>query len=159
MLSAPVMLQAGTGFTVTVTEHELVHPFASVTVTVYVVVTVGVTTIEAVVADVLQRNEIPPVAVNVAGSPGQSGGTTQTMAHIGAGVTVIVVVHVPLHPLALVTVTVNVVVTLGVTVIDAVVAPVLQRNDVPPEAVSVDEPPAHTEESELVMLQEIGVIF
>ena len=157
--SETAMLHTGGAATVTVNEQELVHPFASVTVTVYVVVTVGVTTIEAVVADVLQRNEIPPVAVNVAGSPGQSGGTTQTMAHIGAGVTVIVVVHVPLHPLALVTVTVYVVVALGFTVIDAVVAPVLQRNDVPPEAVSVDEPPTQTEESETVMLHEMGIRF
>lgn len=47
-------------------------------------------------------------------------------------------------------------VDVGVTVIEAVVAPVLQRNDVPPEAVSVAEPPMQTEESELTMPQEIG---
>ena len=35
---------------------------------------------------------------------------------------------------------------------EAVVAPVLHRKDVPPDAVSVDEPPVHTEESETVML-------
>ena len=32
-------------------------------------------------------------------------------------------------------------VDVGLTVIDAVVAPVLHRKDVPPDAVSVDEPP------------------
>lgn len=32
--SESVMLHAGTGFTTTVAEHELVHPLASVTVTV-----------------------------------------------------------------------------------------------------------------------------
>ncbi len=157
--SDAVMLHTGNGPTFTVNEHELVHPFASVTVTVYVVVTFGVTTTVAVVAPVLQRNEIPPVAVNETESPGQSGGTAQTIAHIGAGVTATIVVQTPLHPLASVTVTVYVVVALGFTVIDAVVAPVLQRNDVPPEAVSVDEPPTQTEESELVMLQEIVEIF
>ena len=44
------------------------------------------------------------------------------------------------------------VVVFGLTVIDAVVAPVLQRNDVPPDAVSVDEPPTQKEESETAML-------
>ena len=61
--------------------------------------TVGVTVIVAVVAPVLHRNEIPPVAVNVAGSPGQSGGTTQTIAHGGACATVTVVEHELVHPL------------------------------------------------------------
>lgn len=113
----------------------------------------------AVVAPVLHRNVIPPEAVNETESPGHVGGTIQTITQIGAGFTVTVAVQVPLHPLASVTVTVYVVVALGVTVIDAVVAPVLQRNDVPPEAVSVDEPPTQIEESELAMLQEIVVIF
>lgn len=107
----------------------------------------------------LHRNVIPPVAVSETESPGHSGGTAQMIAHNGAGFTVTVVVQVPLHPLASVTVTVYVVVDVGLTVIDAVVAPVLQRNDVPPEAVSVDEPPTQIEESELVMLQEIVEIF
>ena len=113
----------------------------------------------AVVAPVLQRNVIPPVAVKETESPGHNGGTAQTIAHIGAGVTATVAVHVPLHPLASVTVTVYVVVAPGFTVMDAVVAPVLQRNDVPPEAVSVDEPPTQTEESELVMLHDIDETF
>ena len=66
------ILQGGGLFTVTVAEHELLHPPALVTVTVYVVVAVGFTVMEAVVADVLQRNDVPPVAVSVAVSPTQS---------------------------------------------------------------------------------------
>ena len=58
------------------------------------------------VADVLHRNVIPPVAVNVTGSPGQTGGTTQMIAHIGAGFTVTVTEQDEVHPLASVTVTV-----------------------------------------------------
>src|ERR1041385_5492265 len=116
----------------------------------------GVTEMVAVVAPVLHRKVIPPVAVKETESPGHNGGTAQTIAQVGAGVTATVVVHTPLHPLASVTVTVYVVVDVGVTVIEAVVAPVLQRNDVPPEAVSVAEPPMQTEESELTMPQEIG---
>ena len=104
----------------------------------------------------LHRNVIPPVAVNETVSPGHSGGTAQMIAHVGAGFTVTVVVQVPLHPLASLTVTVYVVVDVGLTVIEAVVAPVLQRNDVPPAAVSVAEPPVQIDESELTMLQDIG---
>jgi hypothetical protein len=46
----------------------------------------------------------------------------------------------------------------GVTVIEAVVAPVLHRNDAPPEAVSVDEPPVQNEGLELVMLHTGAVV-
>jgi hypothetical protein len=96
----------GSGFTVTVVEQELVHPAALVTVTVYVVVTVGLTVIVAVVAPVLQRNDVPPDAVIVFEPPGQMAGLTQTMLHTGSGFTVTVFEHELLHPAALVTVTV-----------------------------------------------------
>jgi len=43
-------------------------------------------------------------------------------------------------------------VLVGFTVIEAVVAALLHRNDTPPDAVSVDEPPTQTEELEGVML-------
>ena len=43
-------------------------------------------------------------------------------------------------------------VEVGFTVMDAVVAALLHRNDVPPDAVSIDEPPTQMEESETVML-------
>ena len=40
----------------------------------------------------------------------------------------------------------------GLTVIEAVVSDVFHKNDNPPVAVSVDEPPIQTEEFETVML-------
>src|SRR5689334_11950694 len=146
MLSAPAMLHAGSGFTVTVVEHELVHPFASVTVTVYVVVEVGLTVIEAVVAALLHRNEVPPVAVSVDEPPTQIDGLDGVILHVGGGVTFTVAEHELVHPIAFDTVTVYVVVEDGLTVIAAVESPVLHRNDVPPEAVSVAEPPIQIEE-------------
>jgi len=100
------MLHVGPGFTVTVVEHELVHPLALVTVTVYVVVDVGFTVIEAVVAALLQRNDVPPDAVNVDEPPTHIDGLDGVMLHVGAGLTVTVVEHVLLHPFAFVTVTV-----------------------------------------------------
>ena len=101
----------------------------------------------------LHKNVIPPEAVNVTGSPGQMGGTTQMIAHIGAGFTVTVTEQDEVHPLASVTVTVYVVVDAGLTVMAAVVAALLHRNDVPPEAVSVTEPFGHTEGLAGAMLQ------
>lgn len=115
-------------------------------------VTLGLTLIEAVVAPVLQRNDVPPDAVSVAVSPLQIAGFEGVMLHIGAGLTVTVALHELEHPSESVTVTVYEVVAVGLTVIEAVVAPVLQRNDVPPDAVRVDEPPIQIEGLELVML-------
>jgi hypothetical protein len=67
----------------------------------------GTTVTVAVVAPVLHRNKIPPEAVNETESPGQSGGTTQTMVQIGPVLTVTLAVHDDVHPLlASVTVTV-----------------------------------------------------
>jgi hypothetical protein len=146
------MLHGGNGFTVTVVEQELVHPCALVTVTVYVVVIVGLTVIAAVVAAVLHRNDVPPVAVNVEEAPMQIAGFAGVILQVGNGFTVTVVVHELLQPLPSVTVTVYVVVIVGLTVIEAVVAPVLQRNDVPPEAVSVFEPPKQMDKVPQVML-------
>ena len=142
----------GNGLTVTVVEHELLQPFASVTVTVYVVVTVGLTVIDAVVAPVLHRNDVPPDAVSVDEPPIQIAGFAGVMLHTGNGFTTTVVVHELLQPLPSVTVTVYVVVTVGLTVIEAVVAPVLHRNDVPPDAVSVFEPPRQMDKLPQVML-------
>jgi hypothetical protein len=50
------------------------------------------------------------------------------------------------------------VVTVGLTVIEAVVAPVLQRNDVPPDAVKVLEPPGQIINSPQVMPHTGGVV-
>ena len=103
---------------------------------------VGLTVTAAVVAPVLQRKDVPPDAVSVACPPTQIDGLEGVMLHTGAGFTVTVVEQDDVHPFApLVTVTVYVVVTEGLTVIEAVVAPVLQRNDEPPDAVNVLEPP------------------
>ena len=146
------MTHVGPGVTIIVVEQELVQPFASVTVTVYVVVEVGLTVIEAVVADVLQRNDVPPDAVSVDEPPTQNEESETLMLHTGDGLTLTVAEQELVHPLALVTVTVYVVVEVGLTVIEAVVAPVLHRNDVPPEAISVDEPPTQIEESDTLML-------
>jgi hypothetical protein len=100
------MVQVGPGVTVKVAEHELVHPLAFVTVTVYVVVDVGLTVIEAVVAALLHRNDVPPEAVSVEEPPIQNDESEIAMLHVGAGLIVTVVEHELVHPLAFVTVTV-----------------------------------------------------
>jgi hypothetical protein len=101
------MLHTGTELIVTVAEQELVHPLASVTVTVYVVVEVGLTVMEAVVAALLHRNDVPPDAVSVDEPPIQIEGLELAMLHTGAGFTVTVLAQDDVHPLlALVTVTV-----------------------------------------------------
>jgi|ERR1041385_1799934 uncharacterized protein (DUF169 family) len=102
-----VMLHCGNGLTVTVVAHELVQPNAFVTVTVYVVVVVGATVMEAVVAPVLQRKELPPDAVIVAESPMQTAGLEGAMLHTGFSFTITVAEQEEVHPLVpLVTVTV-----------------------------------------------------
>ena len=109
MLAGVVLLSirhGGGGFIDSVTEHELVQPFASVTVTVYVVATLGFTVMDAVVAEVLHRNDVPPDAVSVALSPTQIAGFEGVMLHTGAGFMVTVVVQELVHPSASVTVTV-----------------------------------------------------
>ena len=115
--------------------------------------------IAAVVAPVLQRNDAPPDAVNVVEPPTQIDGLLGVMLHTGTGFTTTVVEHDDVHPLApFVTVTVYVVVTAGLIVIVAVVAPVLQRKDVPPEAVKVVEPPGQMDKLPQVMLHTGGVL-
>ena len=100
------MLQTGAGLTVTVDEHELLQPFTFVTVTVYVVVDVGFTVMEAVVAPVLQRNDVPPDAVNVDEPPAQTDGLEEVILQVGAGTTVTMNEQELEHPFASVTVTV-----------------------------------------------------
>ena len=70
------------------------------------VVALGLTVIEAVVADVLHRNDVPPDAVKVAESPTQIAGFEGVMLHTGAGLITTVVEHELVHPSASVTVTV-----------------------------------------------------
>ena len=61
---------------------------------------------DAVVAALLQRNDVPPDAVSVDEPPTQIEGLDGVMLHTGGGVTVIVAEHVLVHPAALDTVTV-----------------------------------------------------
>ncbi len=61
---------------------------------------------EAVVAPVLHKNDVPPDAVSVAEPPTQITGLGQVMLHTGNGFTVTVVLHELVHPCAFVTVTV-----------------------------------------------------
>ena len=100
------MTHVGPPLMVTVVEQELLHPLALVTVTVYVVFTVGLTVMEAVVAPVLHRNDVPPDAVSVVGPPEQLFGLAGVMLHTGAGLIVTVNEHELVQPLASVTVTV-----------------------------------------------------
>jgi hypothetical protein len=59
-----------------------------------------------VVAALLQRNVVPPDAVNVDEPPTQIEGFAGVMLQVGGGVTVIVIAHVLVQPLPFVTVTV-----------------------------------------------------
>lgn len=128
--------------TVTVVEETLLQP-ASVPVTVYTVVDAGVAVILDVAAPVLHKNEVavppavtvtlwlPQIVVADAFAETEGNGLTVTvrLAEVeqlkGEGVTVYVVVEA------------------GLTVIDAVVAPVLHKYAVEPEAVKVTDEPVH----------------
>jgi hypothetical protein len=136
-----VMVAVGSGFTLTVCEAGAeVQELASVVVTVYVpdVDTV----IAAVLAPVDQRYDVPPEAVSVTLPPAQNVvGPDGVIVAVGSGLTVTVCdAGAEVQEFASVVVTVYV--PLVLTVIAAVVAPVDQRYDVPPEAVSVTLPPA-----------------
>ena len=96
----------GNWFTVTVlTALVALQPFA-VTVTLYDVVLVGVTVIEALVAPVLHKYVVPALAVNVVLVPAHTVVVPLIVA-VGNGVTVIAVaLDVVEHPVLFVTVTV-----------------------------------------------------
>jgi hypothetical protein len=78
----------------------------------------------AVVAPLLQAYVPPPAAVNVVLAPLQITDVPVMLA-VGNGLTVTVLVAVEVQPFALVTVTVYVTFADGLTLIDAVVSPVL----------------------------------
>ena len=84
------------------------------------------TAIDAVVAPVDHRNEVPPLAVSVTGVPAQVD-AGPLMEAVGSGFTVMTVLAMFGQPIAFVTVTLYVVFTVGDTVIVCVVAPVDQR--------------------------------
>ena len=102
----------------------------------------GVTVILAVVAPVLQENDVPPLAVSVALAPAQIDTMRGEIEGVGKGFTVTVLDVLPVQPLASVTVTENEVVDEGLTIMLAAVEPMLQENDVPPPAVNVEIEPA-----------------
>ena len=85
----PSILIVGNGNTVTVFWVLPWQPFASVAVTLYVVVLVGFTVMEAVVAPVLHVYEAPPDAVNVTEPPVQTA-EGPSMLMVGNGNTVTV---------------------------------------------------------------------
>ena len=107
----------GNGFTVTVTVAVPVHPAVLVPVTVYVVVALGVTVMLAVLPPVLQLYVFAPLAVSSELSPLHIAAGLADAVTVGNGFTVTLTVAVPVHPSALVPVTVYVVVALGVTVL------------------------------------------
>jgi hypothetical protein len=101
-----------------------------------VVLALGLTIIAAVVTDVFHRYEMPPLAVNVVLCPLQIV-VVPPMTTMGNAFTVTNCVLVDVHPLAFVTVTVYVVLALGLTLMATVVAVVDHTYDVPPLAVNV----------------------
>ena len=110
------------------------------------------TVIEDVVAPVLHKNDIPPAAVNVAEPPAQNAAFEGVIIQVGAGLTKTAIEQDAVFCEASVTVTVYVVVTVGATKIVAVVSPVLQRNDIPPEAVSTLVSPGQIAAEPQIML-------
>lgn len=133
--SLTVMEATGSALIVIILVADAVHPFELVTVTVYVVVTVGLTLIDTAVEPVFQRYVPPPLAVRVAAAPTQRIPSLLFAPEVsvavtdadGSGFTVIVLVDVAVQPLALVTVTVYVVVTEGETEMETPVPPLLHK--------------------------------
>ena len=94
--------------------------------------------IDCVVAPVDHKNDVPAEAVRVTLPPLQNVvGPLDVIVAVGTAFTATVVEVLALQPFTSVTWTEYVVVEVGDTVIDADVAPVDQRNVVPPVAVSV----------------------
>jgi hypothetical protein len=120
------METTGLLLTFTVLEAELVHPFVSVIVTVYVVVAEGLTTTEEDVGPWLQTKELPvgALAVKVVDDPMQIVLVPEILT-TGLGNMVTNLEAVAVQPVALVAVTIYVVATTGETVMDGVIAPVL----------------------------------
>jgi len=153
-----VIVAVGSGLTVTDCDPGAdVQPFASVVVTVYVPEVE--TVIAAVVAPVDQRYDTPPDAVSVTLPPAQNVvAPLGVIVAVGSGFTVTVCdAGAEVQPFASVVVTVYV--PEVETVIAAVVAPVDQRYDVPPEAVSVTLPPAQNVVAPLGVIVAVGSGF
>jgi len=83
----------------------VLHPLEPVTVTVYVVVAVGVTVMDEAVASVLHEGVPPPLAASVALCPGQMASGDE-METVGLDLTVTLTGFINVQPLLSVTVTV-----------------------------------------------------
>ena len=114
----------GNAFTVTVEIAAAVHPFAAVTVTVYIVVAAGLTVMDAVVAPVFHPYVPPPDAVIVALCPVQMFAFPEK-AITGRAFTFITDDALFVHPFPSVTTTEYAEAAVGLTVMLGVVAPVL----------------------------------
>lgn len=102
-----VAVTVGEAFTVISLVEVAEQPFASVPVTVYVVVVVGETVTDVPVNDPgIHVYVDAPEAVIVVELPEQSVVLVAVVATVGSGFTVMVRVPVPVHPLAAVPVTV-----------------------------------------------------
>jgi hypothetical protein len=99
-----VIAATGPGFIVTSAVAEPVQVPPSLTVTVYVVATVGVEVIKRVVAPVLHIYVLPEVATKVSVLPGQTEGWGGAIVTTRARFTVTVALAVAVHPSAPVTV-------------------------------------------------------
>src|SRR5688500_20350574 len=117
------MVQTGAELTITVSLQTLLHPFASVTVTVYV--PSKLTVMHSVVAPVLHKYPAAPGdAPSSLDSPSQKV-VSPVIAHTGRRLTITISPQTLLQPFASVTVTEYV--PSKLTVIHSVVAPVLHK--------------------------------
>jgi len=133
----------GVGLTVIVAEAVLVHPLASVPVTVYEVVDAGETVILVVVAPVFHEYVTAPPALSVALCPEQIDVEGETVT-TGSGFTFTVAVAVLIQPFPSVPVTVYVVFPPGETVtLEPDKAPGCHVYVTAPPAVNVVELPVH----------------
>jgi hypothetical protein len=124
MIVSPLIVGVGIGFTVTISLADAPQPLTLVTVTLYVVVAVGVTVMLLVVDPLLQIYVLPPLAVRVVLSPRQIL-VSPLKVGVGIGLTITVSFADASQPLASDTVTLYVVVAVGLTVILLVVDPLL----------------------------------
>ena len=142
-----VTVSTGFGKTLMITEPVVTHPSGLVTVTLYVVVATGETVIEAVFPPLLHRYELPGislVAVSTELSPMQMLTSEAATVITGSGLTMTWMLAVPVQPLAAVPVTLYVVVVVGLTVMLAVVCPLLHSKVVAgrlDETISVEGSP------------------
>lgn len=127
----------GFAFTVKVLTAEPVHPFASVTVTVYA--PADDTVIVAVVEALFQVYEMPPLAVNCVEDPAQ---IVLVPAIVATGLALTTNAKLLEAVQLLASVTVTVYSPAFDTVIEAVVAALLHKYEVPPNAENTVEVPS-----------------